>query len=250
MRALVLLFTFVFVTLSLSFPFNPSFLNNLIKRKGGGGGGKGGGGGGGGGGKTGGGGTSGGGGSGSGSRSSGGGSSSSAPRVSPSYSGSGGTRYFGGGATSAYSSGSRSGRGLTPYALLPVAALGGLWAGSWLYGGAYAYRYPNSYTFHNGSSNTNQTEPVVCLCQQYEECGCDDNGDQTWLNSVIGDGDPSKFNQTLVKVADVNGTQTILINGTLPNGTSSTSGAVRDAAAGKMYLLGWCVLGSIVFMGL
>jgi hypothetical protein len=125
--------------------------------------------------------------------------------------------------------------------------------GLWLYG-AYNYPYTHPYTFHNrtATSNTtnstttrrdngfdimlrqtsdegvNQTKPVTCLCAVYSECGCDDNGNTTFLDSIIGDGTYANLNQSLVTVADVNGTSTIVLNGTLPNGTT-TAGGTEDA---------------------
>jgi hypothetical protein len=63
----------------------------------------------------------------------------------------------------------------------------------------------------------------------YAECGCDDNGNTTFLDSLIGDGTYSKLNQSLVSVVDYpNGTSIIAINGTLPNGTT-TAGGTEDA---------------------
>lgn len=66
------------------------------------------------------------------------------------------------------------------------------------------------------------------LANVHVVCGCDDNNDSAFIDSLIGDGDYFKLNQTLVTVADVNGTSTILINGTLPNGTTA-AGGTEDA---------------------
>lgn len=62
----------------------------------------------------------------------------------------------------------------------------------------------------------------------YQECGCDDNGNSTFLDSIIGDGSYANLNKSLVDVADINGTSTIVLNGTLPNGTT-TAGGTEDA---------------------
>lgn len=78
------------------------------------------------------------------------------------------------------------------------------------------------------TEGVNETKPVTCLCAAYTECGCDDDGNSTFLDSVIGDGTYANLNQSLVTVADVNGTSTILLNGTLPNGTTA-SGGTEDA---------------------
>lgn len=220
-----------------------SRLNDLFKRKGGGGGGKGGSS------------SSSSGSSGSSSTSSGsssGGSSSSAGRTSTgsnlggsSVGGSGsprsygGGRYYGGGATVPYTAGATSQRGLGARALLPVAALG-LFGGAWLYG-AYLYSYPRPYGFYNASAGQNQTKPVDCLCQQYSVCGCDDNDDNTFLNGLIGNGSYDSLNSSLVRVADVNGTSTIVINGTLENGTTA-SGGTSAAIHGSQGNMGWLAI--------
>lgn len=232
-------------------PFTDVDVNELWKRKGGGGGGgKGGGGSSGGSGK--GGSSSSGSGSSSGkgsSTSNSGGSTKTGSGVTPNY---GGGRYYGGGATTPYTSGVRSPLGIAPV-FLGVGLLS-IYPGLWLYG-AYSYPYVHPYTFHNrtaraNSTNTtttrrdlgfdvitirqtsdegvNETKPVTCLCAAYAECGCDDNGNTTFLDSIIGDGTYANLNQSLVTVADVNGTSTILLNGTLPNGTTS-SGGTEDA---------------------
>jgi hypothetical protein len=62
------------------------------------------------------------------------------------------------------------------------------------------------------------------------------------MNTVVGDGDPSKFNKTLVRVADVNGTDTIVINGTLPNGTTASgdTSAASDLVAPTV--VGWSLI--------
>ena len=154
---------------------------------------------------------------------------SSSSLIGPSY---GGGRYYGGGATSAYRSGARSPLGLAPYALAGAGLA--IFPGLWLYG-AYAYNFHHPYYFHNASNTTdsrnNESLPVTCLCQQYSACGCDDNGNTTYIDSLLGDGDPAHQNSSLVHAGDVNGTKTVVINGTLPNGTDTTSdntsGAVR-----------------------
>lgn len=178
-----------------------------------------------------------------------GGSTKTGSGVTPNY---GGGRYYGGGATTPYTSGVRSPLGIAPV-FLGVGLLS-IYPGLWLYG-AYSYPYSHPYTFHNrtgraNSTNTtttrrdlgfdvitirqtsdggvNETKPVTCLCALYAECGCDDNGNSTFLDSIIGDGTYANLNQSLVTVADVNGTSTILLNGTLPNGTTS-SGGTEDA---------------------
>jgi hypothetical protein len=184
-----------------------------------------------------------------------GGSTKQGSGVQPSYSGG---RYYGGGATTPYRSGIASPLGIAPF-LIAGGALA-LYPGIWAYG-AYGYNYHNPYTFRNQSANAtntnstsdskrsiltilverqdttgvNETKPVTCLCAQYQECGCDDNGNTTFLDSLIGTGDYAALNKTLVNVADINGTSTIVLNGTLPNGTT-TSGGTEDANGAQRML--------------
>jgi len=130
---------------------------------------------------------------------------------------------------------------------LLVAALA-IFSGPWLYG-AYAYPYAHPYTFHNSSAAKNQTLPVECLCQQYSVCGCDENNNSTYMDSLIGNGSEAALNRSLVRVTRVNGTQTIVINGTLPNGTTA-SGGTESASAGVRQMVmenaGWWVIGAAV----
>lgn len=199
----------------------------LYKRKGGGGGGGKGGGGGGSssGGRSGGGSSSGGSGGGRGlgsSSSSTGGRTVSGSGPRPQYGNS-----YAGGAAVPYSAGSRGrgGVGIAPI-FLGGAALG-LLPGLWLYG-AYAYPYGHAYRYHNDTSNRNETANVTCLCGQYAECGCDNNTEYSYLTAVAN-------NQTISRVQNVNGTETLVINGTLPNGTTAAGGTESaDSAAGSL----------------
>ena len=120
--------------------------------------------------------------------------------------------------------------------------------GLWLYG-AYAYPYSHSYPYHNATSNGNETLPVTCLCQEYSACGCDDNGNATYVDSLLGNGSAADMNSTLARVADVNGTKTLVINGTLPNGTDNSTTTGSTSAGFKQVGLessGFWVMGVIV----
>ncbi|KAK5109323.1 hypothetical protein LTR62_007092 [Meristemomyces frigidus] len=200
----------------------------LFKRKGGGGGGKGGG--------SSSGSSSGSHGSGSsGTTSSGGGSRGG---VAPSY---GGGQYYGGGARTPYSSGGRSPGGVAPY-FLGAGALA-FFPGIWLYG-AYAYPYSHPYTYYNQTNSQNETHPVQCLCGQYQQCGCDDNNSTDYLNSVAN-------NNTIAKLANVNGTQTLVVNGTLSNDTtadSTSSSGATGLGQGLVELSGfWVVAAGVAY---
>lgn len=189
----------------------------------------------------------------------------------------GGGRFYGGGSTSPYTAGRPSPLGIAPL-FLGVGALT-LFPGIWLFG-AYSYPYHNPYTFRNHSATNDtsnststherrrrsyffwerastddnqgveQTKPVTCLCAADAECGCDDSGNTTFLDSLIGDGTYSKLNLSVVNVVDVNGTSTIVLNGTLPNGTT-IPGGTEDAfgaatgMTGLMQSSGYLVLAAI-----
>jgi hypothetical protein len=118
------------------------------------------------------------------------------------------------------------------------------WPGIWLHG-AYMYPYYHPYSFYNQSSGRNETKPVQCACDPTVECGCDDDNSTTTLNELVGDGDYNKLNKSVITVADYNGTNTILINGTLPNGTTASGGdedATSSATRGLRYMVeaaGW-----------
>lgn len=140
--------------------------------------------------------------------------------------------FYGGGASVPYRSGQRSASGINP--LILGAGLGlGLGAALWIHG-AYIYPYTHPFIFHNASSNKNESKPVDCLCAVNEECGCDDNSNTTYIESLIGDGSYAGLNQSLVTVTDVNGTSTIVINGTLPNGTTASGGTGSANAASPL----------------
>lgn len=163
-----------------------------------------------------------------------GGSTKGGSGVTPNY---GGT-YYAGGARTPYTSGTRSPSGISPV-LLPVAALA-IFPGLWLYG-AYAYNYPHPYTFHNSTSNTNETKPIECLCAEYQVCGCDGNTNTTYFDDLIGNGSVADLDSA-VKVATVNGTSTLVVNGTLANGTTADDGTASGAARMMMELSGFWVM--------
>ena len=70
---------------------------------------------------------------------------------------------------------------------------------------------------------------MQCLCQQYSPCGCDDNDNSTALDEVIGDG--SDQNSSMARITNVNGTKTLVLNGTLENGTDGNAADPNASAA-------------------
>lgn len=163
--------------------------------------------------------------------------------------------FYGGGASVPYSAGKKSHRGLVPGALLGGAALLLIMPGLWLYS-VYPYHFTNPYRFVNESltnatfpNGTNVSLPVTCLCQEYQVCGCDENDDQNYIRELVGNGSYAALNKSLVTVSDVNGTQTLVLNGSLPNGTTAPGGSDDDSAAVMLGLGkygGYWVMGLIV----
>ena len=217
--------------------------HDLYKRRGGGGGGGRGGGGGGGGSR---------GGSGSGSSGSRGGSgggysrgSTSTPGntgrgstsggVSPGGSGTapryGGGRYYPGGAVVPYPAGAQrrkpNGLLLVPLLLLPAALL--FWPGVWLYGAhVYDYGPDDTFTYHNATTDEEETRRVKCACAQYAVCGCGDEVNDDLLRDLVGNGSYAALDKSVINVGRDNGETFLLINATLANGTTADSN--NDAA--------------------
>lgn len=150
----------------------------------------------------------------------------SGPR--PAYGG-----YYGGGGSTPYTSGKKS-----PVGLIAPLALGGaalaFWPGLWL-GGAYLYHYHNPYYYRNHTNNKDEEREVICGCAKESVCGCDENNNTDYITSLIGNGSYAALNKTLVNVAEVNGSMTLLINGTLPKGTTADG---PDSAGATIQALG------------
>lgn len=157
-----------------------------------------------------------------------------------------GGKYYGGGAAVPYKAGQPSRSGINPV-LLGAGAAVAFWPGLWLYG-AYMYPYTHHHSFYNASSKQNETKPVTCGCDPYQVCGCDENGDPQYLRDIVGNG--TNLNSTLVAVGTVDGVQRILINGTLPNGTTAPGGDEDPNAGAGMHTMlhaaGWWPVVAIV----
>ncbi|KAI9372012.1 hypothetical protein BJX61DRAFT_471427 [Aspergillus egyptiacus] len=164
-------------------------------------------------------------------------SSGSGPR--PTYGRGGG--FYGGGSVVPYASGARSPLGIVPF-FLPIAALA-FFPGIWLYG-AHVYPYHNPYRYINETNGRNESMPVICLCERYQVCGCDDNNNNTYYESLFSGTQPK--NASIVRVSDVNGTQTIAINGTLPNGTTVADPDSSATALSLMQSSGYWIMVAIV----
>lgn len=175
------------------------------------------------------------------SSSSSGGRTSTGSGVSPSY----GRGYYSGGASVPYTAGARSASGIKPLLFLSAGAFA-VFPAIWLYG-VYSYPYTQPYSFHNITTNANETKPVDCLCEEYSECGCDESGDFSQLDQLVGNGSYDALDKNVITVADINGTSTILINGTLPNGTTAAGGTSDPySGAGMVKFSGFWLMTALV----
>jgi len=82
-----------------------------------------------------------------------------------------------------------------------------------------------------------ETKPVTCLCAANADCGCDDTGNSTFLDTLIGDG-TTPLNASIIQIADVNGTSTIVLNGTLEAGTTDGTGDAASTATNNLIQVG------------
>ncbi|KNG48794.1 hypothetical protein DDE82_005119 [Stemphylium lycopersici] len=183
----------------------------------------------------------------------------------------GGGRYYAGGAQKPYSAGKATPGGIRPGLLIAPAALFLIMPGIWLYS-VYPYHYNNNYRFYNETARDddddddndnnnnrraaiwerqtqgrNESLPVVCLCQEFNPCGCEENEENSdYIDELVGNGNYTELNKTLVTVSDVNGTKTLVLNGTLPNGTD-TEAAAPSLRAGNY--VGYYAMAMLVVAG-
>jgi hypothetical protein len=93
---------------------------------------------------------------------------------------------------------------------------------------------------------------VTCLCQQYQACGCDDDGNTSYLDSLLGDGKASSENDSLIYIGIVNGSKAVIINGTLPNGSDgsiSNENFSQKALERSSYLFVGAILAAMMLLG-
>lgn len=110
-----------------------------------------------------------------------------------------------------------------------------LLAGAWMHGSVYAYHFDRDIEYLNKTSNRNESLPVMCLCQEYSVCGCDENHNQTYVDALVANATNVTTNGPVrSKIAEVNGTSILVINGTLDNGTTADGGTeVVSGAVGR-----------------
>lgn len=77
---------------------------------------------------------------------------------------------------------------------------------------------------------------IQCFCKAYNPCGCDDPSDDDFINSLPQD----KY-----AIGNVNGNQTIQIDGTLENSTDATGSASASGSASSAASTGSSSGGSV-----
>jgi hypothetical protein len=111
--------------------------------------------------------------------------------------------------------------------------------------GAYYYRVNHTAPALSNNTDHNTTDPILCVCENYQPCGCDNaNGSYTL---------PSDTQYSVI-----NGTEYAIVNGTLENGTTSTNETELGFQSGGMgmglYLTksgswaSWMILGVAVVL--
>ncbi|EXL64718.1 hypothetical protein FOPG_19028 [Fusarium oxysporum f. sp. conglutinans race 2 54008] len=143
-------------------------------------------------------------------------------------------RYYAGGSVRRFKAGAASPRRIRPYPMAGAAL--SFWPGVWLYG-AYMYPFTDTCSYHNETSDEDEERPVLCGCSRYEYCACDDPDSAPYFKEFIGSGSYEALNKSIVDVAEVNGTKTILINGTLPNDTALDGDKDKNSAPTR-YVVG------------
>lgn len=157
--------------------------------------------------------------------------------------------YYPGGAAVPFTAGKKSPKGLAAAGLLPLGAMA-FFPGIWLFG-AYMYPFHHGYPYHNRTSDKNETLPITCLCQQYSVCGCENNNNSTYLDSLVNgtteEGLPR--NNSVITVASVNDTMRMYINGTLSNDTTAPTSGSSSTVPPPIAILnfsGYWVMAAIV----
>lgn len=95
---------------------------------------------------------------------------------------------------------------------------------------------------------------MKCLCQEHEQCSCDDNDDPQYQSDILGNGSYQALDKKLVTVADQEGNSsnsTIYLNGSM--GETGDTGGALSLGQNMMRAAGYWVLaagvGAAVFMG-
>ena len=129
-----------------------------------------------------------------------------------------------GGSIVSYRSGQNSPSGIQP-SRVTAAGAAAIFPGTW---GAGVYVY--SYTLDEDDLDETELDgdflddlddpvPVRCLCEEFLECSCEEENDEDYLQFLIDDDDVDDLDEEVVAFNTVDGTTTLVINGTMPNAT-------------------------------
>ena len=143
-----------------------------------------------------------------------------------------GSTFYYGGAKQPYKAGAVSPSGILPLQLVVDGPK--LYPGSWP-DGAWWYEFPRPYSYHNATSGRNETKPADCICAENRRCGCElVAGNETYYNTYVAN--EGRMSKVVVKVE---GIETLVLNGTLPNGTTASKApSLKRGGAGR---IGWSV---------
>ena len=108
--------------------------------------------------------------------------------------------------------------------------------------GAYYYHVNQTAPALPNNTAHNTTDPIICVCENYDACGCDD--DTTGNYTLPSDAEYAVINGT--EYAVVNGT---LDNSTLDNGTTS-SGSMGLHLTKSGAWSAWVMLGTAAMLAL
>ncbi|PFH57698.1 hypothetical protein XA68_14677 [Ophiocordyceps unilateralis] len=161
----------------------------------------------------------------------------------------GGGRFYGGGGRVPYRAGAISPLGIAPFFLVGTALA--FWPGLWLHG-AHLYPYSYVHQYHNASSGRDESAKVLCGCDEFEVCGCDENDDKAFYDGLIGNGSYDALNKSVIDVGEFRGQKTLFINGTLPNGTTAdgpdSAGASLSAVFTAVASALWMAIFAALFL--
>ena len=145
----------------------------------------------------------------------------------------GNSRFLPGGSAVSYRSGQPSPGGITPFRQSSTQAAA-IFPGTWAAGVfVYAYTLDNDdieETELDGSfvDDLDDEVPVRCLCEEFLRCSCEREDDEEYLRFLIDDDDVEDLAEDVVTFNEVNGTTTLVINGTVANATETPSDLLAD----------------------
>ena len=115
--------------------------------------------------------------------------------------------YYDGGSRVPYQAGMNAPCGLMPFYVNGSAS----WMPyNWGPYGEYCYLLNHTAPALPTNPAHNTTDPILCICQNYNLCGCDNTGGSYQIPSSV-------------KYSIINGTEYAIVNGTLENGTTASA---------------------------